>query len=152
MAREFTTVGVVGLGTMGAGIVEVFARNGLTSSAVEPDRGGARARPRSPAQLHRPGASRRGKLTEADADACSAGCGSRTAMEDLADVDLVIEAVPGAPRPQAGDLRGELDKICRPDAILATNTSSLSVTEISVATTRPSTRSSACTSSTRRRC
>ena len=57
-------------------------------------------------------------------------------MDALADVDLVIEAVP-----ERLDLKqkifAELDKICKPDTILATNTSSLSVTEISVATTRP---------------
>ena len=58
-------------------------------------------------------------------------------MEDLADVDMMIEAVP-----ERLDLKQEIfaaaDKICRPDTILATNTSSLSVTEISVATSRPS--------------
>jgi hypothetical protein len=57
-------------------------------------------------------------------------------FDTLADADLVIEAVP-----ERLDLKQEvfstLDKICRPDAILATNTSSLSVTEISVATSRP---------------
>jgi 3-hydroxybutyryl-CoA dehydrogenase len=79
----------------------------------------------------------RGKLAESDRDAMFARVALGTSMEDLADCDLVIEAVP-----EHLDLKQEvfatLDKICGPDAILATNTSSLSVTEISVATGRPS--------------
>ena len=136
MARNFTTVGVVGLGTMGAGIAEVFAREGLQVVGVEPTED-ALERGRGHLRHSTDRAVRRGKLTEDDRDALVGRVRFTTSMEDLADVDLVIEAVP-----ERLDLKQEIfatiDKVCRADTILATNTSSLSVTEISVATTRPS--------------
>ena len=135
MAREFTRVGVVGLGTMGAGIVEVFARNGIDVVAVEI----------SPTALERGRATltgstdravARGKLAEADRDALLSRVDFQVGLDALHSVDLVVEAVP-----EHLDLKqrifAELDRVCKPEAILATNTSSLSVTEISVATTRP---------------
>ena len=135
MARDFRMVGVVGLGTMGAGIVEVFAREGLAVVGVEPTED-ALERGRGHLTHSTDRAVRRGKLSEADRDALIDRVRFTTSMEDLADVDLMIEAVP-----ERLDLKQEIfaaaDKICRADAILATNTSSLSVTEISVATTRP---------------
>ncbi len=136
MARNFTTVGVVGLGTMGAGIAEVFAREGLQVVGVEPTED-ALERGREHLRHSTDRAVRRGKLSEDDRDALVGRVRFSTSMEDLADVDLVIEAVP-----ERLDLKQEIfatiDKVCRADTILATNTSSLSVTEISVATTRPS--------------
>jgi 3-hydroxybutyryl-CoA dehydrogenase len=135
VARDFRTVGVVGLGTMGAGIVEVFAREGLAVVGVEPTED-ALERGRGHLTHSTDRAVRRGKLSEADRDALIGRVRFTTSMEDLADVDLMIEAVP-----ERLDLKQEIfaaaDKICRADAVLATNTSSLSVTEISVATTRP---------------
>ncbi len=136
MSRDFRTVGVVGLGTMGAGIVEVFAREGLQVVGVEPTEE-ALERGRGHLRNSTDRAVSRGKLTEADRDALVARVTFTTSMEDLADVDLLVEAVP-----ERLDLKQEVfaaaDKICRPDTVLATNTSSLSVTEISVATSRPS--------------
>src|SRR4051794_572455 len=136
MGREFNTVGVVGLGTMGAGIAEVFAREGLQVVGVEPTEE-ALASGRGHLRNSTDRAVRRGKLTEADRETLVGRVRFTTTMEDLAEVDLVIEAVP-----ERLDLKQEifaaLDKICGPKTILATNTSSLSVTEISVATTRPS--------------
>ncbi len=136
MARNFTTVGVVGLGTMGAGIAEVFAREGLQVVGVEPTEE-ALERGRGHLRNSTDRAVRRGKLSEEDRDVLVGRVRFSTSMEDLADVDLVIEAVP-----ERLDLKQEIfatiDKVCRADTILATNTSSLSVTEISVATTRPS--------------
>ncbi len=126
MAREFNTVGVVGLGTMGAGIVEVFAREGLSVIGVEQteeslDRG------RGHLQYSTGRAVKRGKLSEADREALVGRVTFSTSLDDLADVDLVIEAVP-----ERLDLKQEvfaaLDKICKPEAVLATTTSSLSVT------------------------
>lgn len=135
MAREFTRVGVVGLGTMGAGIVEVFARNGLDVTAVEiSDAALERGRVTLTGSTDR--AVAKGKLAEADRDALMSRVDFRVGLDALHDVDLVIEAVP-----EHLDLKqrifAELDRVCKPEAILATNTSSLSVTEISVATTRP---------------
>jgi 3-hydroxybutyryl-CoA dehydrogenase len=135
MAREFTRVGVVGLGTMGAGIAEVFARNGLDVVAVEPTEE-ALERGRGHLQHSTDRAVQRGKLTVGQQQELLERVRLTTSLEDLADVELVVEAVP-----ERLELKQEvfaaLDKICLPTAVLATNTSSLSVTEISVATTRP---------------
>ncbi|PWR16743.1 3-hydroxybutyryl-CoA dehydrogenase [Micromonospora sicca] len=135
MAREFTRVGVVGLGTMGAGIVEVFARNGIDVVAVEISEG-ALERGRSTLTGSTDRAVAKGKLAAADRDALLSRVNFQVGLEALHSVDLVIEAVP-----EHLDLKqrifAELDRVCKPEAILATNTSSLSVTEISVATTRP---------------
>ncbi|MFE9691389.1 3-hydroxyacyl-CoA dehydrogenase family protein [Micromonospora sp. NPDC005806] len=135
MAREFTSVGVVGLGTMGAGIVEVFARNGIDVVAVEIS-AAALERGRATLTGSTDRAVAKGKLAEADRDALLARVDFQVGLDALHSVDLVIEAVP-----EHLDLKqrifAELDRVCKPEAILATNTSSLSVTEISVATTRP---------------
>ncbi|MEH1056317.1 3-hydroxybutyryl-CoA dehydrogenase [Micromonospora sp. CPCC 206171] len=135
MAREFTSVGVVGLGTMGAGIVEVFARNGIDVVAVEIS-AAALERGRVTLTGSTDRAVAKGKLAEADRDALLSRVTFQVGLDALHSVDLVIEAVP-----EHLDLKqrifAELDRVCKPEAILATNTSSLSVTEISVATTRP---------------
>jgi 3-hydroxybutyryl-CoA dehydrogenase len=135
VAREFRTVGVVGLGTMGAGIVEVFARNGLRVIAVEID-DEAVQRGREHLQTSTGRAVGRGKLTQEDADALLGRIITTTSPADLADADLVIEAVPEHIELKA-TLFAELDAVCRPDAILASNTSSLSITELAVRTGRP---------------
>jgi 3-hydroxybutyryl-CoA dehydrogenase len=135
MAREFGKVGVIGLGTMGAGIVEVFARNGLDVVAVEAS-DDALQHGRGVLQHSTDRAVARGKLTPEDQAALLSHVRFSTALEDLADRELVVEAVP-----EHLDLKreifGKLDSIVTPEAILATNTSSLSVTEISVATHNP---------------
>ncbi|WP_350274450.1 3-hydroxybutyryl-CoA dehydrogenase [Kribbella sp. HUAS MG21] len=135
MARELTTVGVVGLGTMGAGIAEVFARNGLRVVGVERDEDAAE-RGRGHIQHSTDRAVKRGKLSVEDQQALFDRVTFATSLEALADCDLVIEAVVERLELKR-EIFGALDKIVREDAILATNTSSLSVTEISVATQRP---------------
>ena len=72
-----------------------------------------------------------------------------TELAAFADCDLVIEAIVEELEPKR-ELFAELERICRPDAVLATNTSALSITEIAAATEPPD-GSSGCTSSTRRR-
>ncbi|WP_326562876.1 3-hydroxyacyl-CoA dehydrogenase family protein [Micromonospora sp. NBC_01796] len=135
MAREITNVGVIGLGTMGAGIVEVFARNGIDVLAVEISEE-ALERGQTTLTGSTDRAVARGKLAAEQRDALLGRVTFAVGLAALENVDLVIEAVP-----ERLDLKrrlfAELDRICRPDTILATNTSSLSVTEISVATTRP---------------
>ncbi|MFC4019370.1 3-hydroxyacyl-CoA dehydrogenase family protein [Micromonospora sp. GCM10011542] len=135
MAREFSSVGVVGLGTMGAGIVEVFARNGIDVVAVEISEP-ALERGRANLTGSTDRAVAKGKLAPEDRDALHQRVHFAVGLDALHSVDLVIEAVP-----EHLDLKqrifAELDRVCRPETILATNTSSLSVTEISVATTRP---------------
>ncbi|MCU1538810.1 MAG: 3-hydroxyacyl-CoA dehydrogenase [Humibacillus sp.] len=135
MAREFTRVGVIGLGTMGAGIVEVFARNGIDVVAVEV---GAEALDRGRGVLRgsTDRAVARGKLTAKDQGALHDRVTFTSELGDLASCQLVIEAVP-----EHLDLKKQvlarLDAVVAPDAILATNTSSLPVTEIAVATADP---------------
>src|SRR5215210_7948527 len=121
---------------MGAGIVEVFARAGLSVTAVEVN-DDALARGRGHVEHSTERAVSRGKLDPADRDAILERIRFSTSMEDLAEAELVIEAVPERMELKT-DVFAQLDKICPPDTILATNTSSLSVTELSVATGRPS--------------
>jgi 3-hydroxybutyryl-CoA dehydrogenase len=135
MAREFQQVGVVGLGTMGSGIVEVFARNGLTVVAIEQDETGI-ARGRQHVEGSAARAVARGKLTEDEQKSLLERITYSTDLNSLSAAELVIEAVPEHLELKRG-LFAQLDKICPPDTVLATNTSSLSVTEIAVATGRP---------------
>ena len=135
MAHDFATVGVIGLGTMGAGIVEVFARNGLDVVAVEVsaeavEKGRAVLRHSTDRALSR------GKLTSQGQTELHDRILFTTDIADLAECDLVVEAVPERLNLKR-DIFARLDQIVKPDAILATNTSSLSVTEISVATQNP---------------
>src|SRR3954453_10702785 len=121
---------------MGAGITEVLARAGLAVTAVEVD-DDACARGRSTVEHSTERAVQGGKLDAADRGALLERIRFSTTLDDLAQAELVIEAVP-----ERMELKREifaaLDKICPQDTILATNTSSLSVTELSVATGRPS--------------
>jgi 3-hydroxybutyryl-CoA dehydrogenase len=129
-----STAGVVGLGTMGTGIVEVFARSGREVIAVEmTDDLLAKGRERLDQSLARQ--VKRGRLTAADHEATLARVRFTTQRTDLAEADLVIEAI--SERLEAKfALFTELDQICAPRTILATNTSSLPVTQIAAATGR----------------
>ena len=135
MAREFSKVGVIGLGTMGAGIVEVFARNGIDVVAVEVDEA-AVEKGRAVLEHSTGRAVGRGKLTEEEQAALHARVHFSASLDDLGDCQLVVEAVPEHLELKK-ELFGKLDAIVGPDAILATNTSSLPVTEIAVATGNP---------------
>ena len=120
---------------MGAGIVEVFARQGLSVVAVERDEVSVdRGRAHLEGSTGR--AVARGKLSAEDQAALLARVSFGTDLAAMSDVQLVVEAVP-----EKLDLKREifhnLDRICPPETILATNTSSLSVTEIAVSTSRP---------------
>jgi len=135
MAHDIAKVGVIGLGTMGAGIVEVFARNGLDVVAVEVS-AAAIEKGRGVLRHSTDRALARGKLTEQGERELHERIHFTEDLADLAECDLVVEAVPEQ-LDLKRDIFAQLDKIVRPDAILATNTSSLSVTEISVATQNP---------------
>lgn len=135
MARDFTSVGVIGLGTMGAGIVEVFARNGIDVFAVDVDEKGLEhGREILAGSTGR--ALRREKITQAEHDAIHERVTYTTDLADLAACQLVVEAVPEHLELKK-DILGRLDRIVGPEAVLATNTSSLPVTEIAVATSDP---------------
>ena len=127
-------VGLVGCGQMGAGIVEISARAGYTVVAREvnqelADKGLARIGK----SLDR--AVSKGKLGEDERDAILGRITTTTSLDDLADCDLIIEAVVEQKELKMEIFR-ELDGICKPDAIFCTNTSSLVVTELAMATNR----------------
>ena len=134
-SRSFDTIGVIGLGTMGAGIAEVFARNGFTVVGVEQnDEAVGRGREHLEHSTGR--AVARGKISEAERAEILGLISLSTSLEDLKDADFVIEAVVESLEVKA-DIFRRLDAIVAPTTILATNTSSLSVTEISTANGSP---------------
>ena len=135
MVREFTEAGVVGVGTMGVGIVEVLARAGLTVRGVEVDEvAAAAARARLSASLERAVAG--GKLAAEERDAVLGRVTIGSDLADLASVDLVTEAVPEVFALKA-EVLAAVAGIVGPETVLATNTSTLSVTELAVASKRP---------------
>lgn len=128
-------IGVVGCGLMGAGIAEVSARAGCDVLVVESDDAAVRrATERLEKSLAR--AESRGKI-----DSAAAVMQRLTVVTDLdamADRELVVEAIVEDEHAKA-DLFGRLDKIVQsPDAILASNTSSIPIMKLAVATQRPS--------------
>jgi 3-hydroxybutyryl-CoA dehydrogenase len=134
-SRTFTTIGVLGLGTMGAGIAEVFARHGFAVVGVEKDED-ALARGRQYLEHSTTRAVKREKMTDLEQSELLGRITFTTSLADVAGADLVIEAVVESLETKKALLR-ELDGIVGPDTVLATNTSSLSVTEISTANARP---------------
>ncbi|MEV4315773.1 3-hydroxybutyryl-CoA dehydrogenase [Actinocrispum sp. NPDC049592] len=135
MAREFRRVGVVGLGIQGAGVAEVFARAGIDVVGVEIDADGVE-RGRALVEHSTERAVAGEKLTAAERDALLARIGYSANLADLASCDLVVEAVTENLQLKAS-VFAELDKVLPAETILASNTSSLSVTEIGVHTGRP---------------
>ncbi len=133
--RDFRSIGVIGLGTMGAGIAEVFARNGYPVVGVELN-DETLARGRAHVQNSTDRAVKRGKLTDEDQTGLLDRITFTTSLEEVKDCDLVVEAIVEQ-LPLKQQLFRSLDGIVRPETILATNTSSLSVTEISTATSHP---------------
>jgi 3-hydroxybutyryl-CoA dehydrogenase len=132
---EIRAVGVVGLGTMGAGIAEVFARAGLSVTAVEADPGAlTRGMAILDGSLGR--AVSRGKLTEDEYAQIAGRVRSGQVLASLAGADLVIEVVPEQLAIKR-QILAELDQVCRPETIIATNTSSLSVTTIAAGSASP---------------
>jgi 3-hydroxybutyryl-CoA dehydrogenase len=131
-----TRVGVIGCGLMGSGIAEVCARAGLDVIVREIDQAAATSgRTRIEASLDR--AARAEKLTTDDRDAVLARLTVTTCLDDLADRDMVIEAATENPHVKVA-LFTELDQVVkRPDAILASNTSSIPIAQVAQATNRP---------------
>ena len=128
-------VGVVGSGIMGAGIAEVAARSGCDVVVREVTAELAEAgRARIAASLER--AVTRGKLAAADREATLGRIRTTTSLADLADRDLVIEAVV-EDEPTKTALYRELSGIVRPDCVLASNTSSIPISRLAAAADRP---------------
>jgi 3-hydroxybutyryl-CoA dehydrogenase len=128
-------VGVVGCGLMGSGIAEVAARSGYATVVreVSPE---LLAKGRGRIEKSTAGAVERGKLPAADREAALGRLRFTTALEDLADCDIVIEAATENPVLKK-ELFGALDRICKPGTILASNTSSIPIIELAAATRRP---------------
>ncbi|MBF7082239.1 3-hydroxybutyryl-CoA dehydrogenase [Desulfallas sp. Bu1-1] len=129
------TIGVVGAGTMGAGIAQVAAVAGydvimrdITEEFV--NRGKTVIRKNLDRSV------KKEKMTREQADAVLARIKGTTALEDLAPCDFVIEAVIEK-MDLKKDVYRQLDQICKPEAYFASNTSGLSVTEMAAVTTRP---------------
>ncbi len=135
MTLDVNTVAVIGLGTMGSGVAEVMARNGLEVIGVEIDEPALeRAQRRVVRSVTR--AVERGKLTEDEAEALQKRITYTVNLDDVAPADLAIETVPERLELKK-EIFSKLDVILGDRAILATNTSSLPVTDISVATSKP---------------
>ena len=130
-----TTVGVIGAGTMGNGIAQVFAQSGFSVTLVDV----------APPMLDRARGTiekslgkfvEKGKLTAADRDAALGRLSTATSVDQLADADYVVEAIVENADTKRS-LFSSLDIITRPEVILASNTSSISITLLGAATRRP---------------
>ncbi|MHB1699086.1 MAG: 3-hydroxybutyryl-CoA dehydrogenase [Acidobacteriaceae bacterium] len=133
--REMKSVGVVGAGTMGNGIAHVFARSGfgVILCDVEQrflDRGMATIR----TNLEREAA--KGKLTQEQAEAALGRISGSVERDDLAGCDFVVEAATERFELKAAIFR-DLDRILAKDVVLASNTSSISITKLAAQTKRP---------------
>ena len=126
---------VIGTGTMGSGIVQAFAQAGvpvLMKSRSEASNQQAVAKiTKSLAKLVE-----KGKVTEEYMNSVLGNITTTAEYSDLADCDLIIEAAVETMELKR-ELFAQLDQICKPEAILASNTSSLSITEIAGCTSRP---------------
>jgi 3-hydroxybutyryl-CoA dehydrogenase len=129
------TVGVVGCGLMGSGIAEVCARSGYTTIVREiNDDLLAKGRQRIEGSLGK--AVERGKLAAAERDQTLQRLRGTTSFDDFSECDLVIEAATENPDIKRKTF-AELDRVCPPHAILASNTSSIPIIQMASATGRP---------------
>ena len=133
--REIAQVGIIGAGTMGGGIAMNFLSAGIPVKMLEMkqealDKGVALIRKNYEATA------RKGRMTSEQVERCMSLLTSTLSYDDLSDVDLVIEAVFENMKVKK-EVFGELDRVTKPGAILATNTSTLDVNEIAQSTRRP---------------
>src|SRR5688572_12539917 len=132
---QIRKIGVIGAGTMGNGIAQVFAQSGYEvrlADAVAP----ALDRARGTIERSFGKFVEKGKLTREDRDAALERLTTGTDIAALADVDFVVEAIAESVDAKR-DLFARLDAITRPEVILSSNTSSISITVLGAATTRP---------------
>jgi len=129
------TVGVVGSGTMGNGIAQVFAQHGFSVRLVDVSQAALdRARTSIDKSLSK--FVEKGKLTPADRDASLARLSTSTSVDSLADADFLVEAIYENAEAKRS-LFASLDAMTRPEVILSSNTSSISITLLGAATKRP---------------
>lgn len=133
--RPVDSVGVIGGGTMGGGIAMSFANAGIRVTMIEIS-DEALQRGLGIVEKNYAGSVKRGKLSEKDAAACRGLISGSTDYAALANVDMVVEAVFEDPELKK-TIFAKLDAVCKPGAILATNTSYQDVDAIAAATKRP---------------
>jgi len=134
-AEDVRTVGVIGCGLMGSGISEVVARAGQTAVVLETsDELVERGRQRIETSTLR--AVERGRLDAEERTAVLGRISLTTDVQDLAGVDLVIEAATEDHDTKVGMFR-RLDEVTKPEVILASNTSSIPIADLGAATSRP---------------
>jgi 3-hydroxybutyryl-CoA dehydrogenase len=128
-------IGVVGAGTMGNGIAQVFAQCGFDVCLVDTSEAAVqRARGAVEKSLNR--FVQKGTLSAADRDAALGRLATRVNLDPLADTDYIVEAIFEDAQAKSS-LFQRLDALARPDVILASNTSSISITTLGAATKRP---------------
>ncbi len=134
-AEDVRTVGVIGCGLMGSGIAEVVARAGQDAVVLETsDELVERGRQRIETSTLR--AVERNRLEAQEREAVLGRISLTTDVQDLADVDLVIEAATEDHDTKVGMFR-RLDEVTKPEVILASNTSSIPIADLGAATSRP---------------
>jgi len=133
---DIKTVGVVGCGLMGSGIAEVAARAGLDVMVTESSPAAAEAGMTRVANSMKR-ALTAGRLSETDHDAAWQRMSFGHQLDTMADCDLVIEAVAEDEAIKV-DVFGRLDEVCKPEAVLASNTSSIPIMKLARATKRES--------------
>jgi 3-hydroxybutyryl-CoA dehydrogenase len=132
---EIRKVGVLGAGLMGSGIAEIAAKAGYTVAVREVSEAlVAKGKKRIEGSLAK--AVERGKLDAAARDGILSRLSYTTALSDLADCDLIVEAII-EDLDTKRTVYQELDAVCAPHAIFCSNTSSLTITEMAAATKRP---------------
>ncbi|HUP49327.1 MAG TPA: 3-hydroxybutyryl-CoA dehydrogenase [Thermoanaerobaculia bacterium] len=132
---EIRRVGVLGCGLMGSGIAQVAAQAGFDTVVVEVEQ---KFLERGMAGIEKSLGKfvEKGKVTQAEKDACSGRLTGSTKLADLADCDIVVEAIIENAQVKK-ETYAAIDSIVKKDAIFASNTSSLTITELSMATARP---------------
>lgn len=133
--REVNRVGIVGAGTMGRGIAMVFAAAGLPTRVFEQD-AAARDRARAAVDGHFQSQADRGRISAEAAERARAAVVMADDLAALGDCDLIVEAAFEQVAVKR-EVFAALDRIAKPGAVLATNTSSIDVAAIAAATTRP---------------
>jgi 3-hydroxybutyryl-CoA dehydrogenase len=133
--KKIKRVGVLGCGLMGSGIAQVSAQAGYDTVVVEVEQKflekGLAGIDKSLSKFVE-----KGKLSAADKSACVSRLKGSVSLKDLADCDIVVEAIIENPQIKK-ETYAAIDSIVKKEAIFASNTSSLTITELSMATSRP---------------
>ncbi|MBA3884727.1 MAG: 3-hydroxybutyryl-CoA dehydrogenase [Acidobacteria bacterium] len=132
---DIQRIGVIGAGTMGNGIAQVFTQAGFDVQLVD---AAAPALDRARGTIEKSLGKfvEKGRMTAEDRDAALARLSTGTTLDPLADVDYVVEAIVEDAQVKR-ELFTRLDQLTRPDVILSSNTSSISITVLGAATKRP---------------